>query len=85
MIIKKVQLEDFRIYRGVNEIDFNVHQEKNVFIISGENGFGKTTFLTALVWCLYGKLMIDVDEKYKREIYEAGGYKKYATINLYRS
>ncbi len=85
MIIKKVQLEDFRIYRGVNEIDFNVHQEKNVFIISGENGFGKTTFLTALVWCLYGKLMIDVDEKYKREIYEAGGYKKYATNNLNRS
>lgn len=85
MIIKKVQLEDFRIYKGQNELDFFPHPEKNVFIISGENGFGKTTFLTALVWCLYGKLIVDVDEKYKREIYEAGGYKRYAASNLNRS
>ncbi|WP_456459177.1 DNA sulfur modification protein DndD [Reichenbachiella sp.] len=85
MIIKKVQLEDFRIYKGQNELEFFPHPEKNVFVISGENGFGKTTFLTALVWCLYGKLIVDVDEKYKREIYEAGGYKKYAANNLNRS
>lgn len=85
MIIKKVQLEDFRIYKGQNVLEFVPHSEKNVFVISGENGFGKTTFLTALVWCLYGKLIVDVDEKYKREIYEAGGYKKYASNNLNRS
>ena len=29
--------------------------------------------------------MVDVDERYKREIYEAGGYKKYAANNLNRS
>ena len=85
MIIKKIQLEDFRIYKGQNELEFSPHPEKNVFIISGENGFGKTTLLTALVWCLYGKLIVDVDEKYKREIYEAGGYKKYAANNFNRS
>ena len=85
MIIKKVQLENFRIYKEQNELEFVPHSEKNVFVISGENGFGKTTFLTALLWCLYGKLIVDVDEKYKREIYEAGGYKKYAANNLNRS
>lgn len=85
MIINKVELENYRIYKGVNTLEFSPSKEKNVFIISGENGFGKTTFLTSLVWCLYGKLMVDVDEKYRREIYEAGGYKKYAANNLNRS
>ena len=84
MFIKKVILHNYRIYYGRNELEFFPNPEKNVFIISGENGFGKTTFLTSLVWCLYGKLMVDVDEKYKREIYESGGYRKYASNNLNR-
>lgn len=82
MFIKKVILSDYRIYYGKNELEFFPGQDKNIFIISGENGFGKTTFLTSLVWCLYGKLMIDVDEKYRKEIYEAGGYKEYAFNKL---
>jgi len=85
VIIKKVRLENFRTYKGPNEVEFSLRPGKNIHLISGENGFGKTTFLTAMVWCLYGKLSIDVDEKYKREIYEAGGYKKYAINNLNRS
>lgn len=84
MFIKQIILENFRIYNGINQIDFSPNSEKTVFIVSGNNGFGKTTFLTSLVWCLYGKLMVDVDDKYKREIYEAGGYKKYAVNNLNR-
>lgn len=84
MFINQIVLEDFRIYRGVNRIEFTPNQDKTVFIISGNNGFGKTTFLTSLVWCLYGKLMIDVDDKYKRDVFEAGGYKKYASNNLNR-
>ncbi|MHA7099520.1 DNA sulfur modification protein DndD [Roseivirga pacifica] len=85
MIINKIELNNYRIYKGVNTLEFYPSREKNVFIISGENGFGKTTLLTSLVWCLYGKLMVDVDEKYRREIYEAGGYRKYAANNMNRS
>ena len=84
MYIKEITLEDYRIYKGINQIPFSPSPEKSVFVISGNNGFGKTTFLTSLVWCLYGKLMVDVDDKYKREIYEAGGYKTYASNNLNR-
>lgn len=84
MFLDRIVLKDFRIYYGQNEIVFNKEGEKNVFIISGSNGYGKTTLLTALVWTLYGKLMIDVDEKYKSEIYDSGGYKKYALDNLNR-
>lgn len=84
MFLDRIVLKDFRIYYGENEIVFSKDDEKNVFIISGSNGYGKTTLLTALVWTLYGKLMIDVDEKYKSEIYDSGGYKKYALDNLNR-
>lgn len=84
MYIKKITLENFRIYNGQNELVFPQNSNKNVFIISGNNGFGKTTLLTSLVWCLYGKLMVDVDDKFRREIYESGGYKKFAASNLNR-
>lgn len=84
MFIKNVTLTNYRIYHGQNEITFFPVPFRNVYVISGNNGFGKTTFLTSLIWCLYGKVMIDVDEKYRREIYEAGGYKVYAAKNLNR-
>ena len=55
---------------------------KNIIVVSGNNGFGKTTFLMALVWCLYGKQMEKVDELYKREIGEKGGYSRYIGNSL---
>lgn len=84
MFIKNVTLTNYRIYHGENGINFFSVPFRNVYVISGNNGFGKTTFLTSLIWCLYGKVMVDVDEKYRREIYEAGGYRLYATKNLNR-
>ena len=77
MIIKEIELNNFRIYKGLNKIDFSKQFDKNIFIVSGKNGFGKTTFLMSLVWCLYGRQMEDVDELYSKEIYEQGGYSKY--------
>lgn len=82
MFVDKIILENFRIYYSYNELNFSKSREKNVFIISGSNGFGKTTLLNSLVWCLYGKLMVDVDEKFRKEIYESGGYKHFAIENL---
>ena len=82
MFISNITLEDFKIYYGHQKVVFPRDPKKNVFIISGNNGFGKTTLLNSLVWCLYGKLMIDVDDKYRSEIYDAGGYKKFAAGNL---
>lgn len=83
MLIDKIILKDFRIYQGFHEISFLHQPDKNVTIIAGNNGFGKTTFLTSLVWCFYGKLMSDVDERFRSEIYESGGYKRFCrkTIN----
>lgn len=82
MIIKSIELNNFRIYKGINRIDFTPDSERNIVIISGNNGFGKTTFLMALVWCLYGRQMDKVDEIYKKEIDEKGGYGRYIGNSL---
>ena len=77
MFIGKITLENFRVYKNFNTLDLSTGGDKNVSVITGNNGFGKTSLLTSLVWCLYGKLMADVDERYRKEIYESGGYKSY--------
>ncbi len=84
MYIKEIELNNFRIYKGKNRISLLPEQNKNMIIISGKNGFGKTTFLMSLVWCLYGKQMEKVDELYKKEIQGKGNYAKYITDSLNR-
>lgn len=82
MIIKEIEFNNFRIYKGKNRICLTPEDGKNIIVVSGNNGFGKTTFLMALVWCLYGKQMEKVDELYKREIGEKGGYSRYIGNSL---
>lgn len=84
MIIKEIELNNFRIYKGENRIDLSVEGVRNIVVVSGRNGFGKTTFLMSLVWCLYGKNMQEVDDLYKKEIADQGGYNKYVANTLNR-
>lgn len=84
MVIKEIQLYNFRIYKGLNIIDLTKENKNNIFIVSGRNGFGKTTFLMSMVWCLYGKNMQEVDDLYKKEIADQGGYSKYIVNSLNR-
>lgn len=77
MKIDKIRLRNFRIYKGDNEIKFFPKNDKNINIIAGKNGYGKTTFLTSLIWGFYGKMMGEVEDKYKNEIKTAGGYDKF--------
>jgi DNA sulfur modification protein DndD len=84
MQIKEITLNNFRIYKGENTINLLPEGDKNIIVISGKNGFGKTTFLMSLVWCLYGKQMDAVDELYKKEIADKGGYGKYIGNTLNR-
>ncbi len=84
MRIKKIELNNFRIYKDKNIIDILPDSNRNIIIISGKNGYGKTTFLMALVWCLYGKQMQEVDVLYDKEISDQGGYSKYISNSLNR-
>ena len=54
MLLESIKLHNFRQYKDAF-LDFaqDIHG-KNVTIIIGENGSGKTTFLQSFFWCLYG-------------------------------
>lgn len=82
MKIHSITLNNYRLYGGENSITFNEQEGQNIFLISGENGFGKTTFLHSLLWCLYGRLMSDVDESARKEIVNKGGYSIFLKNNL---
>ena len=81
MIIKSITLFNYRLYEGKNVIKFVQDDEKPIFLISGENGFGKTTFLHSLIWCLYGRLIIEVETEVRKDIANSG-YNTFLKNNL---
>lgn len=55
MLLESIKLENFRQFRN-ESIDFAQGADgKNVTIIIGDNGTGKTTFAQAFFWCMYGE------------------------------
>ena len=52
-------MENYRPYRKPFEMNFaygdEAHDGKNLTIIVGGNDFGKTNFLNAVAWCIYGE------------------------------
>lgn len=82
MKISQIKITNFRIYKGENKVIFSPSHKKNISLIAGRNGFGKTTFLTSLIWGLYGSTMVHVEEKYKQDIRSAGGYDSFCKKNL---
>ena len=52
MIIKSMNIHNYRPYKEAN-IKFATGDE-NITIILGENDAGKTSFINAFTWCLYG-------------------------------
>lgn len=60
MLINKIILNNYRLYEGENAISFKFDESKNIYLVCGENGFGKTTFLHSLLWCLYGRFVGDI-------------------------
>lgn len=55
MRIESIEIENFRQYRKEKFIFPHVKGKKDIHVIIGENGEGKTNILNALTWCLYGE------------------------------
>jgi len=82
MKIDKIILTNFRQYYGENVIDLLTSKEKNIVLIGGKTGYGKTNFLLSLVWCLYGEDIAKIDEGFKKEIQKDGNYSKFLKSSL---
>lgn len=81
MRIEYIKLYNYRLYKGFNQVVFPKDEKKHIYVIYGENGFGKTTLLQSLMWCLYGRMIIDVDDLSRADI-NLKGYESYLRDNL---
>lgn len=62
MIIKRLRLYNFRPFMGEQQILFSTDEKHNVTLVHAENGVGKTSLLSAVLWCLYGRLVEGVEQ-----------------------
>jgi DNA sulfur modification protein DndD len=69
MILHKMVVENFRQFRGKQEIEFIApgNDHANVTVIFGENGRGKTGLFRAIVFCLFGERCLSQDGDVRRE------------------
>lgn len=74
MKFKEINITDFRQYYGNVFIDLETNAKKNIVLIGGKNGYGKTNLLLSIVWCLYGDKISQVDDNFKREIQKEKNY-----------
>ena len=56
MKIEKVIFQNIGVY--VNRNEFDLQTDKPIILIGGMNGRGKTTFLEAILFALYGRRSI---------------------------
>ena len=71
MKIEKLILENFRQFRGRQELVFAIDEDRNITLVHAENGFGKTALLNALLWGFYGHKGLSEDFPKKENIVNA--------------
>jgi len=69
MIFKSVELEDFGIYAGRQQLDLRTKRKRPVILVGGTNGAGKTTLLEAFTLCLHGRRALG--PKISQDAYDA--------------
>lgn len=61
MKLLSLEVDNFRQFRGCQRIEFATDPIKNVTLVYGPNGGGKTTLLNAFTWILYGTFTEDLE------------------------
>ncbi|PSP32678.1 MAG: chromosome segregation protein SMC [Cyanobacteria bacterium QS_8_48_54] len=51
--LRSIYFKNWKCYKN-QKLDFNLNNSKKIWIVFGQNGFGKTSILEAIQWCLYG-------------------------------
>jgi len=55
MLLENIVISNFRQFKKMVEIDFSIKENRNVIVINGQNGSGKTSLAQAFRWVLYGE------------------------------
>jgi len=55
LLLTKVIINDFGVYRGRNEFDFQTKPDKPIILCGGTNGAGKTTLFESIMLGFYGQ------------------------------
>lgn len=77
MKFSEINIYNFRQYYDLISIDLQTNSKKNIVIIGGRNGYGKTNLLLSIVWCLYGDKISQIDENFKKEIQKEKNYSSF--------
>lgn len=56
--IDRIQIHNFRQYK---EVELSFPDKTGNYFFVGENGIGKSNFMNAICWCLYGKILFTSD------------------------
>ena len=71
MIITKIILENYGLYPGIQQINLTPkNSKKNIILVGGTNGYGKTTLFHGILLCFYGPNFRDTPFKTKKEYRE---------------
>ena len=84
MYIRAITVENFLPFQGKQHIDFSIDKERNVTLVMGNNGAGKTSLAQAFEWCLYGtvpKESPQVINAYVKDHITPGSY-RYAAVEI---
>jgi DNA sulfur modification protein DndD len=77
MKFSNIEINNFRQYYNVVNVDLETNEEKNIILIGGRNGYGKTNFLLSIVWCLFGDKISQIDDNFKKEIQKEKNYSSF--------
>lgn len=77
MKFSNIKITNFRQYYNNVNIDLSTNDSRNIIIIGGRNGYGKTNFLLSIVWCLYGDKISQIDDNFKKEIQKEKNYSSF--------
>ena len=84
MVLEKLILTNFRQFYDTNELEFSTDARRNVTLIHGENGVGKTTILNSILWCLFEYVTPDFEQPKDLINHEAIAEKvKYCRVEVY--